>query len=225
MFEGYAWYAKEITLDKDFKNKNIYLHLERTRLTRVWVNDVEVGCRDSLTTPHHYDLTPYIKDNTFRLTILVSNVDYPTKGGHLTSPDTQTNWNGIIGEISLHICDEIMIEHIKTYPDTEHKSVRVEITTNNTTQTQRNLSVCAEAELMDISGKTGVQVPAAYFQDIFFPVGKGTAEFTYELGEDAVLWSEYSPVIYELHLTIPGTDEESVTTFGLRDFPHQRLNF
>lgn len=225
LFEGYAWYAKEITLDKDSKNKNIYLHLERTRLTRVWVNDVEVGCRDSLTTPHHYDLTPYIKDNTFRLTILVSNVDYPTKGGHLTSPDTQTNWNGIIGEISLHICDEIMIEHIKTYPDTEHKSVHVEITTNNTTQTQRNLSVCAKAELMDISGKTGVQVPAAYFQDIFFPVGKGTAEFTYELGEDAVLWSEYSPVIYELHLTIPGTDEESVTTFGLRDFSTSETEF
>ncbi len=114
-------------------------------------------------------------------------MDYPTKARSFDLPDTLSQFDGIIGEISLHICDEIMIEHIKTYPDTEHKSVRVEITTNNTNQTQRNLSVCAEAELMDISGKTGVQIPAAYFQDIFFPVGKGTAEFTYELGEDAVL--------------------------------------
>ena len=48
---------------------------------------------------------------------------------------------------------------------------------------------------------------------------------SYELGEDAVLWSEYSPVIYELHLTIPGTDEESVTTFGLRDFSTSETEF
>ncbi|MCH5267487.1 MAG: beta-glucuronidase [Lachnospiraceae bacterium] len=225
LFEGYAWYAKEISLDKNDRNKNVFLHLERTRLTKVWINDTLVGEQDSLTTPHHYDLTPHIKKNKFRLTILVSNVDYPTRGGHLTSPDTQTNWNGIIGEISLHICDDIYIEHIKTYPDVNTKSVRVEITTMNTTQTQRNLSVCAQAALVDISGETGVKVPAEYFQDIFFRVGKGTAEFTYSLGEDAVLWSEYSPVIYQLQLTIPGTDEKIITTFGLRDFSTTETEF
>ena len=225
LFEGYAWYAKDITLDKSYRNKNIFLHLERTRLTKVWVNDTLVGEQDSLTTPHHYNLTPYIKKNSFRLTILVSNVDYPTRGGHLTSPDTQTNWNGIIGEISLHICDEIYIEHVKTYPDVNTKSVRIEIATVNTTQTQRNLSVCVKGSLYDVSGDTGVKVPAEYFQDIFFRVGNGTAEFTYPLGEDAVLWSEYSPVIYQLELTIPGTDEGITTTFGLRDFSTTETEF
>lgn len=225
LFEGYAWYAKEITLDKDAKNKTVILHLERTRLTKVWVNDTLVGEQDSLTTPHQYDLTPYIKQDTFRLTILVSNVDYPTKGGHLTSPDTQTNWNGILGEIALHICDTIYIEHVKTYPDIESKTVRVEITTVNTTQTERNLSVCAQASLLDISGDTGVTVPAEYFQNIFFAVGRGSAKFTYHLGEDAVLWSEYSPVIYSLQLTIPGTDETISTTFGLRKFSTTETEF
>lgn len=225
LFEGYAWYAKEITLDKETRGKQIFLHLERTRLTKVWVDDTLVGQQDSLTTPHHYDLTSYIKENSFRLTILVSNVDYPTKGGHLTSPDTQTNWNGILGEIALHICDSIYIEHVKTYPDVDTKSVRVEISTVNTTQTERNLSVCAQASLLDISGDTGRQVPAEYFQDQFFPVGKGTVEFTYPLGEDAVLWSEYSPVIYSLQLTIPGTEESISTTFGLRKFSTSETEF
>lgn len=225
LFEGYAWYHKEIQLDRDCHGKNIFLHLERTRLTKVWIDDTLVGEQDSLTTPHHYDLTSYIKKDRFHLTILVSNVDYPTKGGHLTSPDTQTNWNGIIGEISLRIYDEIYIEQIKTYPDIDTKTVRIEIHTNNTSQTGRNLSVCAKASLVDISGTTGVQTKPEYFQDIFFPVGKGTETLTYALGEDAVLWSEYSPVIYSLELTIPGTDEIAATTFGLRKFSTTETEF
>ena len=72
-------------------------------MTKVWLDDTFIGEFDSLNTPHNYALTNYIVKTQFRLTILVSNVDYPTKGGHLTSPDTQTNWNGIIGEIALHI--------------------------------------------------------------------------------------------------------------------------
>lgn len=225
LFEGYAWYHKEIQLDRDCHGKNIFLHLERTRLTKVWINDTLVGDQDSLTTPHHYDLTPYITKDRFQLTILVSNVDYPTKGGHLTSPDTQTNWNGIIGEISLHICDEIYIEQIKTYPDIDTKTVRIEIHTNNTSQTGRNLSVCAKASLVDLNGDTGVTTKPEYFQDIFFPVGKGTETVTYALGDDAVLWSEYSPVVYALTLTIPGTDEVSTTTFGLRRFSTTETEF
>lgn len=224
LFEGYAWYTREITLDRSDLQKNIFLHLERTRMTKVWVDEQLVGGQDSLTTPHHYDLTEYIKKDSFRLTILVSNVDYPTKGGHLTSPDTQTNWNGILGEISLHICSDIYIEKIKTWPDADTKSVRVEISTINTTKTERNLSVCANAFLMDIQGDTGIAAPVAYFP-VFFPVGKGKEVFTFSLGENAALWSEYTPVIYRLELTIPNTEEKTVTTFGLRKFSTTETEF
>lgn len=225
LYEGYAWYQKEIHLDKECRDKNIFLHLERTRLTQVWVNNTLIGKQDSLTTPHYYDLTPAITKDSFLLTILVSNVDYPTKGGHLTSPDTQTNWNGIIGEISLHICDTVYIEQVQTYPDTDNNSVRITLHTVNTSQVGRNLSVCAKAALMDINGKTGVETKTEYFSDVFFPAGKGTQSITYNLGEDAVYWSEYSPVIYALELSIPGTDETTATTFGLRKFSTTETEF
>lgn len=223
--EGYAWYSTNIALTREEFRKTVKLHLERTRITKVWIDNRLVGEENSLTTPHDYDLTPFIKSREFKLTIMVSNVDYPTRGGHLTSPDTQTNWLGILGEISLNLYDDVYIEHIKTYPDVDTKSVRVEIHTVNTSNTQRNVSVCAQAALLDISGDTGVHVPAEYFQNIFFPVGKGKEEFTYSLGEDAVLWSEYSPVIYFLQLTIPGTDEMASTTFGLRKFSTTETEF
>ena len=76
LYEGYAWYAKDIFLEEKDLGKVIKLYLERTRLSKVWIDDVFAGEYDSLTTPHQYDLTKFIKSAKFRLTILVSNVDY-----------------------------------------------------------------------------------------------------------------------------------------------------
>lgn len=224
LFEGFAWYAKDITMEEADLGKEIYLFLERTRLTKVWIDDTFVGEFDSLNTPHNYKLTDYIHKTTFRLTILVSNVDYPTKGGHLTSPDTQTNWNGIIGEIALHIFDSIYLTDIKTYPDIDTKSVRVDFTTVNTTKEAVTRNITANAVLTDINGDTGVSAPEAVFS-VDFPAGRGTGSLTYQLGEDAALWSEYTPVVYRLTLSVEGSDEKSSATFGLRKFSTTETEF
>lgn len=75
-------------------------------------------------------------------------MDYPTKGGHLTSPDTQTNWNGIIGDISLRIFDDSYIADIKTYPDIDKKSVKVVLKTVNNTQTDKKFTLDVNAFLL-----------------------------------------------------------------------------
>ena len=168
LFEGYAWYVKEITLDETDLEKEIYLYLERTRLTKIWIDDTFAGEFDSLNTPHNYYLTKFIKHKTFRLSILVSNVDYPTPGGHLTSPDTQTNWNGIIGEIALHIFEPVHITNIKTYPDIDTKSVSVTFDTVNTGTQPVTRNISAKAVLTDISGDTDISAPEAVFP-IEFP--------------------------------------------------------
>ena len=141
LYEGYAWYAKNISLEENDLNKVLKLYLERTRLSKVWIDDTFVGEFDSLNTPHLYDLTEYITKREFRLTLLIANVDYPTGGGHLTSPDTQTNWNGIIGEISLRIYEPYYLTNLKTFPDTGNKSVLVTYDTYNTTGTEKNASL------------------------------------------------------------------------------------
>lgn len=224
LFEGYAWYSKEITLEEEDLTKLIWLHLERTRMTKVWVDDAFVGEYDSLNTPHDYELTKYITKKQFRLTILVSNVDYPTKGGHLTSPDTQTNWNGIIGEISLHILEPVHLFHIKAFPDIDSKSVLLHFDTMNQTAKEQLHTITLKAFLTDIQGDTGVTAPEMT-ADISFPVGKGSASVTYSLGEDAAFWSEYTPVIYRLELTINGSREKSIITFGLRRFSTNETKF
>ena len=224
LFEGYAWYSKEISLEEENLGKNIFLYLERTRMTKVWIDDIFVGEFDSLNTPHNYELTKFITKPQFRLTILVSNVDYPTKGGHLTSPDTQTNWNGIIGEIALHIFDPVYLTKIKTFPDIDTKSVLVTFDAINTTGASVNKTIKAKAFLTDINGDTGTTTKEAEFS-IDFPAGNSTGSFTYPLGENAALWSEYTPVIYRLELTMAESSEKAVTTFGLRKFSTTETEF
>lgn len=224
LFEGYAWYSKEITLEDEDMDKIIYLYLERTRMTKVWLDDTFVGKFDSLNTPHNYELTKHITKKQFRLTILVSNVDYPTKGGHLTSPDTQTNWNGIIGEIALHIFEPVHITNVKTYPDVDTKSVLVTFDTINRTDTEKNVHLTAKAFLTDINGDTGVTTQEMPIS-ILFPVGEANASISYALGEDAALWSEYSPVTYRLELTTNDSAEKTVTSFGLRKFSTTETEF
>lgn len=224
LFEGYAWYAKEITLEETDLDKEIYLYLERTRMTKVWIDDSFVGEFDSLNTPHNYNLTKFITKTQFRLTILVSNVDYPTKGGHLTSPDTQTNWNGIIGEIALHIFDNLYLTNVKTYPDIISKSVLVTFDTVNNTDTLQSRTINATAILTDINGDTGVSTPSTAFL-VDFVSGKGKGSFTYALGDDAALWSEYTPVVYRLELSISDSSEVTTTTFGLRKFSTTETEF
>ena len=125
-FEGYAWYRKTIRLpfgsESELKGKHFFLTLERSRITTVWVDGKLVGSRNSFIAKQIYDLTGFITGLSTAITVMVSNVDYIAPGGHMTSPDTQTNWNGILGEISLEISEKARIEHAEVRSELDKKS-------------------------------------------------------------------------------------------------------
>ena len=119
--EGYAWYQRTLSISAGAVGQHAILKLERTRISHVWVDGVYAGTRNSLCTPHSYDLTTLIRQEHPVLTIMTSNVDYPTRGGHMTSPDTQTNWNGIVGEMTLTFYDTLRIRHVRIDTDYDQK--------------------------------------------------------------------------------------------------------
>jgi len=119
--EGYAWYQRTLSISAGAVGQHAILKLERTRISHVWVDGVYAGTRNSLCTPHSYDLTALIRQEHPVLTIMTSNVDYPTRGGHMTSPDTQTNWNGIVGEMTLTFYDTLRIRHVRIDTDYDQK--------------------------------------------------------------------------------------------------------
>ena len=127
-FEGYAWYARTLEIPEEHIGDLAQLVIERTRVSYVWVDESFVGTQDSFAAAHRYDLTAYLTKSCHRLTVMVSNVDYKTGGGHMTSPDTQTNWNGILGQIALILEPVVRVENLRVDAKARCRSVEVHFT-------------------------------------------------------------------------------------------------
>lgn len=205
-FEGYAWYRKRVTITPEQADKRFWLYLERTRKTAVLVDGEKIGEYCSLCTPHRYYLGR-LSAGEHEIVVRVDNTDYPTKGGHLTSPDTQTNWNGITGTISL-ICGGTYAGNIRIVSDIANRSITVD------SEIFGGKDGCAEILVYDEKGfyaKT-----TAYFSD-------GVLRTKVMLSANAPLWSEFSPNLLSLEIAIG--DDVRVVKFGLREFKSNGLKF
>lgn len=176
-FEGYAWFSRTIDIPADASGKNYFLYLERTRVTTIWIDGVKIGTKNSLCTPHIYDITDYLSSGEHVITILVDNTNYPTKGGHLTSPDTQTNWNGITGKIELQIFDKIYLSDIQIYPNVKDKSVEI-----------KAKIIGANKGVISVSGVSFNRGKNQTVKEIDFTFISNEIAITYLLGENALLW-------------------------------------
>ncbi|MDB2155451.1 sugar-binding domain-containing protein [Clostridium butyricum] len=212
-FEGYAWFSKEVTFPKNDGEKYFELIIERTRITHVWIDEEYVGTENSLCTSHHYDITPHIKNKKHKITIMVDNTGYPTKGGHMTSPDTQTNWNGITGEISINITNKTRLSNIKFYPNIDKNTVKV---TGN----------IKGKEVDTISLK--VLDNEISFNKQSFSVKDCHFEFEYDMGGHVRLWSEYDPYLYKMLIQIEKNEKcinEETYSFGMLAFKASEKKF
>lgn len=229
-FEGYAWYRKELTLSDKQLASIATLKLERTRISYVWIDDNYVGRRDSFACAHVYDLTKYLTKHQHRLTVMVSNVDYATPGGHMTSPDTQTNWNGILGEISIAFAPVAVIENLTVYASAEKRSLDIHFTTKCCTKGAGEIKKQKkEPQTLRIicSRENGEaeNTPLVAYETEIIPGEKNTHHYHLEIPEQAAiaLWNEYTPNLYRVTLTL---GESSVaTTIGFRDLHTKERTF
>ena len=104
-YKGRAWYRRTVTIPEKWEGENVYLTLERTKPSEVYVDGVLVGSANNISTPQRFDLTAALTPGTHELAIMVDNgsgVPWQVyDSSHAYTENTQTNWNGIIGEISL----------------------------------------------------------------------------------------------------------------------------
>lgn len=211
LFEGSAWYSKEVVIPEELAGKTCFLYLERTRLTTLWLNGQEIGSRDSLNTAHVYDLTGKLQSGSQTLTVRVDNTGYPTKGGHMTSPDTQTNWNGITGRIELQFYGKSYLSGIRLDPNLPERSVRITGILEGTAVT--TIAVSASS----FNSQTAHSVAEQEFT-----ISPGNFTIDYTLGLDALPWSETAPNLYNLNILLKdregGTGELYESFFGLREF-------
>ena len=218
-FQGYALYRREISFTPD-PSRDLFLRLEKTRVSTLYINGREVGRRDSLCTPHCYDITDYVSGDNQQITLVVDNVSCPVPGGHMTSPDTQTNWLGILGSITLLELPKERAEQIRIFPDVSNESIRVTGRLVGCMKLAVSFCVntCKLTEKNGDEGKPGsvVSTPLRSAADITL-CGNAEGEFSFILPlEDAPLWSEHSPICCELILEYDGVRQS--IPFGMRQF-------
>ena len=191
-FEGFAWFKREIYIDKDYSSCEMYLRLERTRMTAVYIDGEKIGEENSLTTPHTYKL-PLLNTGVHTVVVRVNNTDYPTKGGHLTSPDTQTNWNGITGAIELLIRPIVHIDDIMVTTNIESGNIIVSCISTG-------------------KGRLSAEIDDDFCGE--YDVAEGKNSFAVIPKSKLSMWDEFSPSVHKLTITMNGETVE--IPFGMR---------
>lgn len=124
-YVGVAWYQCEVQVPSSWSKKYIELELERTHWeTSLFVNGEKIGDNNALQTPHRYMIN---RTGKLLLTIRVDNrLNIPIGiNAHSVSDHTQTNWNGIVGNITLTARPTLHIDNIQVYPDVKNKKAEV----------------------------------------------------------------------------------------------------
>ncbi|NUU76885.1 glycoside hydrolase family 2 TIM barrel-domain containing protein [Paenibacillus xylanilyticus] len=219
-FEGWLWLEREFEVPKELEGKHCCLHLERTRVTTVWIDGHPLGTRNSLNTPHEYVLMEGLAAGTHTIRIKVDNTSYPTKGGHMTSKDTQTNWNGITGKMKLKFSNEARMDDVQIYPDAMNKSITLSVNLSGETQ---GTAIAVSAQSFAIYEQTS-ELAADKHQvaERIYPCDKNENSITYEFGDEALLWSDDAPHLYKIAITLRGENgriiDDRDIVIGLRDF-------
>ncbi len=217
-YQGAAWYQKEVTIPAGWKGQNIRLFLERCHWeSRLWVDNQEAGMRNSLGTPHIYDLTEQLTPGKHTLTLCVDNrtreID-PGLNSHSISDHTQTNWNGMVGQLLLEARAAVNIENIQVYPDIQNKRITAKMKVVNPTGKVVGVKIDLKA--------LGASFPASKTGHFNLGTGDNLLTMEYPMGSDLKLWNEFHPSLY--HLTALLTDLSSgstdtfQTSFGMREF-------
>ena len=233
-YVGTAWYRRTVDIPKTWKNNRVILFLERPHIeTTIYINHVEVGHQMSLSVPHEYDITPYVKigmENEIAIKVYngIENVCVG-QDSHSVTDQTQGNWNGMIGKLELQAKPKCFVERVDVFPDVAHRKAILRLVMNDYVPQpgQRKIKgrssaqVHIRAELMNSSKHHVVKSEGAMF------FGKkdnsGYIEMELDMTDSCRLWNEFHPEYYQLSVVY--AKDTVRTTFGMRDISIQGRQF
>ena len=221
-FVGVAWYQKEITVPKNWKDKSLVLRLERPHWqTKVWIDTTYLGSQNSLSTPHTFTLNNHLKPGKHTITVAVDNAIRDLDVGinsHSISDHTQGNWNGIIGNITLTAKNKNSIALVKLTPNITNKTVQAKIILDKKPENQLSVTLKVNA----LNHQQELDASTFNFNNL------KELTVTIPMGNHCKMWSEFHPNLYELNLVL--NDGKSVLdtkkeVFGMREFTINEKQF
>lgn len=214
-YEGAAWYQRKITITEEQKGKRFQLFLERSKPSKIWIDDSYVGDSHLLQSPQIFDVSDFLAPGEHTLTILVNNDLSLTPYGnvHIYSDDTQTNWNGILGQIYIETLPVTSISNLQVYPDIDERKIDIELEVDNPEKHTE-----ATIELFVKKTENGKE---SWLKAKKLTVALDSKiNLSYELDDDCRLWDDYSQPLYELTviLSIENENDSRTVPFGMREF-------
>ena len=221
-YTGAAWYHRSVYVHRAWKDQRITLFLERPHIeTTVYVNGKEVGHQMSLSVPHCYDVTKYVRlgeknDIAIRVYNGIENVCVG-QDSHSVTDQTQGNWNGIVGRMELQARPkQLNIESVRVFPDVQGGKAHVVVTLDNHARGWQGRGLSYE---LRYDGAPESNPPLVFPQSNWQELdGEQRVEFDIVMERSFLqerTWDEFRPVVYRL--TVYAGDDAYETTFGMRD--------
>ena len=184
------WYQRTFDIPSAWRGKQILLHFGAVDWkAEVWVNDVKVGEHTGGFTPFYFDITSVLNKGNNDLVVKVwdpSDRGEQPRGKQIANPHGiwYTPVTGIWQTVWLEPVATQYITNLKTTPDIDNNSVKVEIAANTTS--------ADKVEVKVFDGKNLVAKGAA--------LNGVPVELT--MPANAKLWSPDSPFLYNMEVTL-----------------------
>ena len=221
-YVGRAWYQVPVQIPDTWANKQIVLFLERTKPTTVYVDGKLAGKNDDISTPQEYDLSKMLKPGLHSITIMVDNSEKTVppqiiSNSHAYTEDTQTNWNGIIGQIYLERREKTHIDDLVVSTNSEEKEVQVTVNITGSLKEDTKMSVV----LIPWASRYGYVIAEKYIPKTKNPYTHIKVIYR---DDSLKLWSEKHPELYRIQVFLEGYDGME-KSFGTRDFTTKGSQF
>lgn len=226
---GTADYEREICITSEMANRPLTFHFERVLWrSRLFIDGTEAApSQESLATPHTYHLPQGLSEGKHTMRISIDNTkQYDISFNdfaHAYTNETQTMWNGVLGEMHLTAEPILSIASLHAYPNIENNSVIAKL------KIVRHGKLPRKATLrLHVNDPQHHSLPLA--EKIIKPDSDTTiVEYEYPISSPQ-LWDEFTPNLYTLHACIETDKSISTkqTRFGMRQLTskngHLELN-
>lgn len=232
-FEGAAYYERTVDIPTDWQGKRVRLFMEKTKPSTVWIDGDSIGRYSHLHTPHVYELSQEISSGSHRLRIRIDNsassVPAGIQGSHAWTNNTQTNWNGILGDFYLEAVPDVSIEEMQVYPDIQKKEVLVKVTVfvaDRLIGKDQTATGKIRLQAEQIGKNKSRKLSPEQFASTLGP-GLNQLEYRYPIEEEVALWSEFSPELYRMNILTRVKEEQdrSEVNFGMRKIDTRDTRF
>jgi hypothetical protein len=228
-YKGVAWYQKEVDLPAGWNGKNIILFLERPHWeSTVYVNGKKAGVENSLAVAHQFDITDLLNPGKNLISIRIDNRVVVPVGinSHSISDHTQSNWNGIVGDISLRATSKVFINDITVYPDIQGRKAKIIVALTNRSGAPFKGEIALQAESFNSGTSQKLKAKVLSANTL---LDKIHLIIDYPMGDEIALWSEFAPSLYKLSVKLKDQkgkvlDYQSAD-FGMREFKTRGTRF